>query len=107
MIMVTRRSRHTGRPFFTSPVYSSAMADRMAEEVVAGLNRKQYVGSLHHIVPKFILKRFADASEQVFVRDRVTGADGRRNIKNLGVKDFYTFIDRNGELDSSHESILG
>ncbi|MBF4162500.1 DUF4238 domain-containing protein [Nocardioides acrostichi] len=83
------------------------MADRLADELVNGLDRRQYVGSLHHIVPRFVLKRFAVAAEQVYVRDRVAGADGRRNIKNLGVKDFYTFIDQQGELDSSHESILG
>lgn len=90
----------------SSQMYSQAKSDQYADELVNGLDTKQYVGSLHHIVPQFILERFADGN-QVYVRDRAGGFRGRQNIKNLGVKDFYTFIDNKGELNSSHESILG
>lgn len=90
----------------SSQMYSRAKSDQYADDLVNGLDTKQYVGSIHHIVPRFILERFADG-EQVFVRDRAGGFRGRQNVKNLGVKDFYTFIDNKGELNSSHESILG
>jgi hypothetical protein len=90
----------------SSQLYSQTKSDQYADDLVNGLNTKQYVGSVHHIVPRFILERFAEG-DQVFVRDRAGGFRGRQNIKNLGVRDFYTFIDNHGELNSSHESILG
>lgn len=84
-----------------------AQADAAAEAWVSGIDRKQHVGSRHHIVPRFILKRFANDQEQVRVR-----YPGRRDhklcsISDLAVKDFYTFIDQQGELDASYEQLWG
>jgi hypothetical protein len=58
-------------------------------------------------VPRFILKRFANAKDQVLVRDRATGERRLSNIKALAVTDFYTFIDQVGELNSSYEQMWG
>ena len=75
--------------------------------MLAGINPKQYVGHRHHLVPRFILQRFANDRDQVWVRDRATGHGSLRNIRDLAIKDFYTFIDKAGELDSSYESMFG
>lgn len=77
------------------------------EKLVAALDPKRYVGSKHHIVPRFILKRFANDRDQVLVRDRTTGAKRISNTKALAVTDFYTFIDTAGELNASYEQLWG
>ncbi|MFJ2757468.1 DUF4238 domain-containing protein [Nocardioides sp. NPDC087217] len=74
---------------------------------MAKIDPKRYVGAKHHVVPKFILKRFANAKDQVLVRDRATGGRRLSNIKALAVTDFYTFIDQAGELNSSFEQLWG
>ncbi|MCY1141640.1 DUF4238 domain-containing protein [Actinoplanes sp. Pm04-4] len=65
------------------------------------------VGSRHHTVPRFYLERFAK-NGQLWVRDRVTG-DGRMSptTKTGVIKDFYTFINIDGEKDGRLERILG
>jgi|tagenome__1003787_1003787.scaffolds.fasta_scaffold20817269_2 hypothetical protein len=65
------------------------------------------VGSRHHTVPRSYLERFAKDG-QLWVRDRVTG-DGRLNptTKTGVIKDFYTFINLDGEKDGRLERILG
>ncbi len=80
---------------------------RQTEELMATLDPKRYVGSKHHVVPRFVLKRFANEKDQVLVRDRATGAKRISNTKSLAVTDFYTFIDSAGELDASYEQIWG
>lgn len=80
---------------------------RQAEELMANLDPKQYVGSKHHVVPRFVLKRFANAKDQVLVRDRATGAKRISNTRALAVTDFYTFVDSAGELDASYEQMWG
>lgn len=80
---------------------------RQTEELMATLDPKRYVGSKHHVVPRFILKRFANEKDQVLVRDRATGAKRISNTKTLAVTDFYTFIDTAGELNASYEQMWG
>ncbi|XVV17870.1 DUF4238 domain-containing protein [Actinoplanes sp. CA-131856] len=65
------------------------------------------VGSRHHTVPRFYLERFAKDG-QLCVRDRVTG-DARMSptTKTGVIKDFYTFINLDGEKDGRLERILG
>ena len=74
---------------------------------MATLDPKRYVGSKHHVVPRFILKRFANDKDQVLVRDRTTGAKRISNTRALAVTDFYTFIDTAGELNASYEQMWG
>ncbi|MFG1747581.1 MULTISPECIES: DUF4238 domain-containing protein [Micromonospora] len=65
------------------------------------------VGSRHHTVPRRYLERFS-ASGQIRVRDRVTGRASLRSIKDVGaIRDFYTFINLDGERDGRLERIRG
>lgn len=64
------------------------------------------VGSRHHTVPRSCLERFAK-NGQLWVRDRVTG-DGRATATTRTgvIRDFYTFINLDGEKDGRLEQIL-
>lgn len=64
------------------------------------------VGVRHHIVPKVLLARFATAKGRIRVRDRSTGVSSVRNIGDLAVRDFYTAVTTNKELDGRLEAIL-
>ncbi|WUJ12582.1 DUF4238 domain-containing protein [Actinoplanes sp. NBC_00393] len=65
------------------------------------------VGSRHHTVPRSYLERFAQDG-QLWVRDRVTGGSRLSPTTKTGViKDFYTFINLDGEKDGRLELILG
>jgi hypothetical protein len=64
------------------------------------------VGSRHHTVPRSYLARFS-AAGRIHVRDRDTGIGSLRNIKDTGaIRDFYTFINGDGERDGRLERIL-
>ncbi|MFF5054010.1 DUF4238 domain-containing protein [Micromonospora sp. NPDC000663] len=63
------------------------------------------VGSRHHTVPKSYLQRFA-RKEQLLVRDRATGKASIRNIGDLAIKNFYTFMNQDGQPDGRLETIL-
>lgn len=64
------------------------------------------VGSRHHTVPRFYLERFA-AARQLWVRDRMTGAGRIERTSRAGtIRDFYTFINLQGEKDGRLERIL-
>lgn len=86
---------------------SAKRLDVAAAEMIATLDPKRYVGHKHHVVPRFILQRFANDRDQVLVRDRESGARRVCNIKDLAVKDFYTMINLDGDLDSSLEQLFG
>lgn len=66
-----------------------------------------YVGTRHHTVRRFLLARWADPAGQVQVYRRIEEVHRVENIQNLAIKDFYTFIDLNGQKDSTFESVLG
>lgn len=89
------------------PWASQAQVAAATEALMATIDPKRFVGTRHHIVPKFILKRFANDREQVRVRYRDRRGHHVCNIKDLGVTDFYTFIGKAGELDSSYEQLWG
>jgi len=73
---------------------------------IDNIDRAEKVGTRHHTVPRFYLARFADERGQLRVRDRTSGVESRRNIKDLAIKDFYTFVNGEGNLDSSIEQVL-
>ncbi len=81
-------------------------ADEKANRFLAQVNPSEYVGSRHHTVPRFLLSHWA-TKNQAAVYHRVEAAFRTENVNNLAIKDFYTFIDRSGSLDSSFESLLG
>jgi len=64
------------------------------------------VGSRHHTVPRFWLEWFA-AAGQLWVRVFFNGAGRTENTSRAGtIRDFYTFINVDGEKDGRLERIL-
>jgi hypothetical protein len=69
-------------------------------------SRVPMIGSRHHTVPRFYLDRFA-SSDQLLLRHRVTGKERIENVSRAGtIRDFYTFINLDGEEDGRLEQIL-
>lgn len=91
---------------YSSSFFDTPEADAKADAFVQGVNRRAYVGSRHHTVPRFLLERWATRS-QVLVYRRIEDKFRVENIDNLAIKDFYTSIDKQHQLDSSYESLLG
>lgn len=91
---------------FSSMVSNFSEEDPRASEFLESLDPRIYVGSRHHTVPRFLLERWS-TNDQVQVYSRVDDAFSVRNIRDLAVKDFNTFVDCAGEMDSSFESLLG
>ncbi|MGD8168540.1 DUF4238 domain-containing protein [Herbiconiux sp. P16] len=87
------------------PYVSAREAERRAEEWLATLDRRSAVGARHHVVPRFLLARFA-SDGQLRVRRRADGVASTRSISDLAVRDFYTAVTIGGELDSSLESLF-
>ncbi|WP_419773334.1 DUF4238 domain-containing protein [Gordonia alkanivorans] len=59
-----------------------------------------------HIIPRFLLRRWADRCEQVQVYSREDGRYSRRAVSDIAVRDFYTFIDLEGHSNSRLEDLL-
>lgn len=71
----------------------------------ASIDPREKVGHRHHTVPAFYLQRWA-SSEVVRVFSRSDQAFTDRNIRDMGIRDYYTFIDVDGNPDSSFETIF-
>lgn len=78
---------------------------RQIDDFWANAPREAKVGTRHHTVPKFYLKRFA-SNGRMAVRDRNSGEMTSRNIDDLGIKNFYTFVNDDGDADGRLEDIL-
>lgn len=85
---------------------SPEKASRAAQHWLDSLDPQGKVGSKHHIVPRTILRRFANDTGQVRVRDRFTGKLRSMSINDLAVRDFYTFVDTNDSLNGTMEDWL-
>jgi hypothetical protein len=85
---------------------SPAAADRAAQRWLDSLPPGTAVGDRHHIVPKFLLAKFATPDGRIRVRDRSTGDSSLRSIGDLAVRDFYTSVTITQELDGRLEAIL-
>lgn len=81
--------------------------EKQAQTWLGGIDPTAYVSARHHTVPRFLLARWADRSGHVRVYHRIEGRHGIENIRDLAVKDFYTFIDLDGAKNSTMESLLG
>ncbi len=84
----------------------NAATENQAARFMAGVDRQSHVGSRQHTVPKFVLERWAGKSLQVQTYSRIEEQFRTRNILDLAITDFYTFIDLDGNKDSSMESLL-
>lgn len=72
---------------------SEAGAERLAQRWYESLDLTSQVGTRHHIVPRTILRRFANNANQIRLRDRITSKVRVVAVGDVAVKDFYTFID--------------
>jgi hypothetical protein len=72
---------------------SDAGAERLAQQWYESIDLRSQVGTRHHIVPRTILRRFANRAGQIRLRDRMTSKVRIVSIGDVAVKDFYTFID--------------
>lgn len=81
-------------------------SERQAQEWLDRADRGVGVGRRHHTVPAFYLRRFADKSGQLSVRDRTSGALSRRGHLDMGIRDFYTIVSKDGTLDGRLEQML-
>lgn len=88
------------------PPTSPEAADRAAREWSDAVDHSAAVGARHHIVPRFVLARFASPQGRLRVRDRVTGTDSIRGIGDMAVRDFYTAVTDPRVLDASFETLL-
>lgn len=76
------------------------------EEWVAGLDAGAKVGHKHHIIPKFVLRRWADPAGRLQVFSRADSKYSTRAIADVAVKDFYTFVALDGSSNSTYEEFL-
>ena len=88
------------------PHLSDREADRRAQEWLDKLDPQAAVGARHHIVPRFLLARFASPEGQLRVRNRADGKASLRSIGDLAVRDFYTAVTESSVLDARLESLL-
>lgn len=88
------------------PHVSNREADRRAREWLDNVDPQAAVGARHHIVPRFLLARFASAEGQLRVRNRASGTASLRSISDLAVRDFYTAVTESAVLDARLESLL-
>jgi hypothetical protein len=86
---------------------SEGAIDAEARTWFDSTNPTAFVGSRHHVVPRFILERWANNRDQVRVFRRIENRLDTCNIRDLAIKDFYTVIDKQGRKDSRMESLLG
>lgn len=91
---------HVGRLY---QLASDAGAERLAQQWYESIDLTSQVGTRHHIVPRAILRRFANRSNQIRLRDRITSKVRIVSVGDVAVKDFYTFIDLNMEPNGSME----
>ena len=73
---------------------------------VEGADPQQQVGARHHTVPAFYIRKFANRSNQVWVRDRRSAEASLRRDLDLAVRDFYTFTNLDGQSDGRLEQLL-
>jgi hypothetical protein len=93
-------------PFDSIPVTPEEA--RLAQRWLASSDPSTGVGAKHHTVPAFYLRRFADSTGRLLVRDRPTGRSlPPITVSKLAIKDFYTTVNDDGTLDGRMEELLG
>lgn len=73
---------------------------------LTSLDRHAKVGAKHHIIPRFLLKRWANGAGQVQAFSRADNRFSQRSVADLAVRDFYTFVAVDGSSDSTFEEFL-
>jgi len=71
-------------------------------------DHSQFVGSKHHLVPRFYLENFADGKGKILEIDKETAASRLTTPLNaLSVRDFNTIIDKGGKASGTVEALFG
>jgi Protein of unknown function (DUF4238) len=83
------------------------IADRQAQRWFATSDPAVYVGSKHHTMPGFILRRFAEGGKRLLVWRRATGEVKPGNVDDLAITNFYTILNTDGQFDGRMEQLLG
>jgi hypothetical protein len=86
---------------------SDPVADRQAQRWFEASDPAAYVGSRHHTVPGFCLRRFAADGKRLLVWRRVTGEVRLGSVDELSVRNFYTVLNKDGQFDGRMEQVLG
>jgi hypothetical protein len=79
---------------------------RFDEEWLRSVDRFGKVGSRHHVIPNFVLQKWADSNGRIWVKSKHDRIEGVRNTRDVAITDFYTFLATDGQLDSSMEEML-
>jgi hypothetical protein len=96
----------TFSPFDSIPL--TPEEDRLARRWLASSDPSTGVGAKHHTVPAFYLRRFADTTGRLLIRDRPTGRLlPPITVSKLAITDFYTTVNNDGTLDGRMEELLG
>ncbi|WP_280343161.1 DUF4238 domain-containing protein [Nocardia neocaledoniensis] len=70
---------------------------KLDEAWLQSVDRFNKVGSRHHVIPRFLLHRWANSTDQIWVKSKHDRREGIRGIRDLGIKDFYTFLATDGQ----------
>jgi hypothetical protein len=83
------------------------VSDREAQRWFETSDPAAYVGSRHHTVPGFCLRRFAADRKRLLIWRRASGEVTPGSVNDLSVKNFYTILNTDGEFDARMEDVLG
>jgi hypothetical protein len=83
------------------------VGERQAQRWFKASDPAAYVGSRHHTVPGFFLRRFAADGKRLLIWRRVTDQVQPGSVNGLSVTDFYTVLTTDGEFDGRMEDVLG
>jgi hypothetical protein len=86
---------------------SDEVEERQARRWFETSNPATYVGSKHHTVPSFCLKQFTDDGKHLSVWRRSTERIDPSPVADLAIRDFYTVLTHDGQLDGRMEEMLG
>jgi hypothetical protein len=84
-----------------------AAEERQARRWFETSDPAAYVGAKHHTVPAFCLKQFTDDGQRLSVWRRSTERIDPSPVADLAIRNFYTVLTRDGQLDGRMEEMLG
>lgn len=102
-----RRAQRIQSEYMAVSELGGSAREAAGAELIKALDSESRVGARHHVVPRFLLQRWANSASQVQVYRRIENSYGVASIADLAIKDFYTFVDINGRKNSLLETLLG
>lgn len=91
----------------TAEYPTDPVTDRQAQRWFETSDPAAYVGSRHHTVPGFWLRRFAADGRRLLIWRRANGEVKPGSVDALSVTNFYTVLNTDGQLDGRMEQLLG